>query len=513
MARRLVEPSGTEATAETAKSSTRSPTRSDPVRIPHDPVNEQILLAAAVLDSGAREKLIRRVPPDAFLVREHVEAWLMFGEMVRAKLNYDPATVRQLSGGRVDPTYLDQIASDRVEVPHNLEHHIAMLEWDRVRVEAVRGPVTALLEALKNPTTPPERVHALAIQLAGSFERGTANSLIRESAALVQATLADLQFRRDRACYPYGIPGLDMQDDGERWRMIPGAAPGKITVVTGVPGRGKSTFVARIALEQATAKRRVVYGAWEMGDENTLELLACMSLGWSRYALTTGAISKEQEKELGEEMERIAQYVRFVSAPGAPRATGSHTAKGERANNERALDQIHAVLMDTGADVFIADLWKRCLRQIDPDDEEQALIRQQDIAKATRCHCILIQQQRLKDIEQRNDKRPTREGIKGSGAWVEVADTIIGTHRPSLWKAVDDVTFEVDVLKQRWGPWPMAIEFEWDSDRGSIRGGTTIPYDQPSSAPDTSGNDFLAAPMQGNRRKKKAPRPTGGDNE
>lgn len=483
------------------------PPRAEPVRIPHDPVNEQILLAAAVLDRGVRERLVGRVPPDAFLVREHVEAWHALTELVRCKLDFDPATLHQLSGGRVDGAYLAQLAADRVEVPQNLDHHIAMLEWDRVRVEAVRGPVAALLDALKNPVTPPERVHALAVQLAGSFERGTANRLLRDPAALVHATMADLHTRRDRACYPYGLPGLDMQDDGARWRMIPGAAPGKVTVVTGVPGSGKSTFVARIALAQAEAGRRVAYGAWEMGDENTLELMAAMRLGWSRYVLSTGAITDAQERQLAEEMERLAQYIRFVSVPGAPRAAGSHVARGDRATNERALDQIHAVLTDIGADVFIADLWKRCLRQIDPDDEEQALIRQQAIATATRAHCILIQQQRLKDIEQRQDKRPTREGIKGSGAWVEVADTIIGTHRPALWKAVDDVTFEVDVLKQRWGPWPMAIEFDWDSDKGSIEGGVTVPYDQPSAAPDAGGNDFLAAPVQGNRKRKRRGRP------
>jgi replicative DNA helicase len=473
------------------------------VKIPHDPVNEQVLLAAAVIDASARAKLVDRLKPDAFLVREHVEAWLALTELTRRKLDYDPATIRQLSGGKVDVAYLEQLAEDRASVPANLDHHVSMLEWDRTRIDAVRGPVAALLEAIRDPVTPPERVRSLATALSETFARGTTASLLREPNALVQSALVELRERRNRACYPYGINGLDMQDDGARWRMVPGAAPGKVTVITGVPGSGKSTVVARMALSQAKAGRRVVYGAWEMGDEGTLELLAAMSLGWSRYRLSTGELSDREEQMLAEEMERLSQNIRFVGVPGAPRAVGNHTARGERATNERALDQIHAMLTDAAADVFIADLWKRCLRQVDPDEEELALVRQQAIAAQTKCHCILLQQQRLKDIESRDDKRPTREGIKGSGAWVEIADTIIGVHRAALWKSVDDSTLELDVLKQRWGPWPMAVEFAWDSDRGSISGGCTVAYDQPRDGGGAGGGDDFLAPMTSGARKNK----------
>lgn len=472
--------------------------RPEPVRIPHDAVNEQTLLLAARADGDVRERLVGRLRPDAFLVREHVEWWLVMGELVRRKLDYDPNTVRQLSGGKVDPEYLEGLVRERGEhVPANIDHHVTMLEWDRCRVDAVRGPVAQLLEALKDPTTPPERVRTISQALMSSFERGTTSSLLRDPTALVTSAMAELRGRRAQACYPYGLEGLDLQDDRARWRMIPGAAPGKLTVVTGTPGSGKSALAARFALAQAAAGRRVLFAAWEPGDEDTLQLLAAMKLGWSRYTLsTTDGIDADAEAQLEQTMAELAQSIRFVGVPGAPLATGSHVARGERAGNERALDQIHATIVDVGADVAIFDLWKRCLRQTDPDEEEQALVRQQAICARTKCHGILLQQQRLKDIEQRQDKRPTREGIKGSGAWVEVADTILGVHRPALWKPVDDVTLEIDVLKQRWGPWPMAIEFEWDSDKGSIAGGTTVPYDQPSAAPEGAQvglDDFFQA--------------------
>jgi len=473
--------------------------RPQATRVPHDPVNEQVLLVAAARDPALRARLVQQVPPDGFLVSEHVDLWLALTELERRHLDYSPETLRQLSGGKADTDYLEALCAARPALPVNVGHHVSMLEWDRVRAEAVKGPLTGLLEALRDPSAARERVQALAAGVVTTLERGASSGLVRDAVALGKSAMVGLRERRERACYPYGLPGLDMTDTGDRWRMVPGAAPGKVTVITGVPGSGKSTLAARIALAQAEAGRRVVYGAWEMGSESTLELLAAMRLGWSRYTMSTGALTDADEVALEAEFEWLQERIKFVEVPGHAPVAGTHVARGERAGNERALDQIHGVIASTAADVFVADLWKRCLRRTEPDEEEHALVRQQNICSTTKCHGILLQQQRLKDVEQRPDKRPTREGIKGTGAYVEIADTILGVHRAALWKAVDDVVLEIDVLKQRWGQWPIAIEFEWDSDRGGISGGTTVPYDAPSAG-ETSGDDFLAPRLAGARR-------------
>lgn len=457
--------------------------RADTVRIPHDAVNEQIVLHAAAVDRGVREKLALRIPlPDFFLVREHQDLWRGLLEIARQKLDYSPDVLRQFSGGKANVEYLEELVEVRGSRPTpNIGHHVDTLEWDRTRVETTKGPLALLLEALREPTTPPERVRTLALQVSTGFDRGSTSALLRDPAALVRSSSAELAERRRQACYPYGLPGLDMETDGQRWRMIPGAAPGKVTVVTGVPGSGKSAFAAHVGLKQYELGRRVLYGAWEMGAEDTLQLLAVMKLGWSRYTLATMEMSDEDIATLEQAKEEIAAGVRFMLPPGDS-PIGTHVARGAAAGNARALDQIHSTIADVGADIAIFDLWKRCLRSIDPQDEEQALMRQQAICAETRCHGVILQQQRLKEIEMRQDKRPTREGIKGSGAYVEIADSIIGVHRPALWKPVDDVVLELDVLKQRWGAWPQAIEFEWDGSRALITGGTTVPYDQPISA-------------------------------
>lgn len=447
----------------------------------NDPINEQVCLAAALVDPATRASLLARLPPDTFLTPEHRVAWATLAECERLKLAYDPATVAKVSNGEVDPDYLARIAAARPDVPENLEFHVEALLWDRQRYVALTGPVSSLLNALHNPKETPDRVKGLSRAVQQTFDGWQVRQhtydpeeLIRDQVAVIKSRIAG------HAVYPYGIAGLDFYDPDRardtlhaRRRLIPGSAPGQVTIITGVPGSGKSTAVARIALGLARQRRKSLIGAWEMTGGTTLELLACISLGWSRSDLTEGKIGHEQLRMLEARMREISAYVRFMKNPFRRRA------RGAKSSNEANLDIIQGEIADSGCDVFIADLWKRCLKDARPEEEEEALYRQQSMSEELKVHSILVQQQRLKDIEMRPDKRPTREGIKGSGAWTEIADTIIGVHRPALWKPVDDVVIEFDILKQRYGQWPLAVECDWDPDRGMISGGRSIPYDQP----------------------------------
>lgn len=450
------------------------------VRIPHDLVNEQVMIAAAIADDDARRRLVRRYKPDYFFGKGHPEIWSAIESLERQGLDYSPATLHQLSNGAVDQLYLAKLVSAHPTAPPNLGHHEAALAWDKARIEAARGPVLALLKLLNDPAAQPDAVRAAARASAVAFEAAGGDlRYLRDPKELVRQQHAEIVGRKGGAAsHPYGLEGLDWDGETGKPRMIPGCAPGQVTVITGVAGSGKSTVTARIVLGQVELGQRVLYGAWEMSGGITLELLAAMRCGISRSALMTGALTADELEIHREQMDIIAGYVRFMDMPFG-------RAIGEKTTNERNLDIIHRYMADSGCDVGAFDLWKRCLRYTDPDDEEQALIRQQAISAETRMHSILVHQQRLKDLEQRPDKRPTREGNKGSGAWVEVPDTMIGVHRPALWKRMVDEVLELDILKQRWGIWPQAVEFDWAGEFGSLENGRTIPYDPPGSDAET----------------------------
>ncbi len=470
------------------------------VQIPHDVVNEQAVLVAALADADVRRKLTLQIKPDEFVVREHGVLWIALGEVAKRRLEPDLATLQQLTGDEKSARYAIELAG-ALGAPANLDHHVTAMRWDRARVEASTGPLAQLIELLRDPQTEPARVQSVAGQLAEVFRRGAAHELLRDPQALSAATRAERARRRERAVYPYGIDGLDYTEDGAV-RVMPGCAPGKVTVVTGVPGSGKTTVAAQMALGQLRAGRTVLYGAWEIGAEAALEMLATLSVGQSRSKVLAAGITAEEEREIEAEEERLQADRRLYFVGRPKRVVGSHTARGVSAHNLRALEAVHAAIVETGAEVFVADLWKRMLTETRPEDEEAAFEVQQDVCQQTGCHGLLLQQQRFKDIESRPDKRPTREGIKGSGTYVEVADVIVGVHRPALWKNIADDTLELILLKQRWGGRATAIEFDWHGDTASLANPREVPLDDGVRGHDDA-DDFLAPRVGSPKRARK----------
>lgn len=456
----------------------------DELRISVDAVNEMVLITAALVDAGIREQLVKKLVPEHFQAKEHRAIHEGLRELRRRGLDYDVAALEKVAKG-IDTAYVQQLVAARPRPPtqENVDFHVSMLLWDHSRVSAARGPLAELLDALHDPKADPDRVRSLAKQLSETLATSGDLRFMRDPSRLVSEVITTLQSRRDGvASYPFGLKYLDyeerMRNGKPVRRLVPGAAPGKVTAIVGTPGSGKSTLAARLALGLAKQKRKVAYFAWEQNSPTTLETLTAMALGWPRSRLQEGdsptSPGKLTEAELAEfrsSAALLARTVRFVDIPF------NRFRKEKNVDNDRNLDVVQEYVEAAGCQVCIFDLWKRCLRYAKPEDEELALTRQQAMAEETRTHHVLVQQLRAKDVESREDKRPTREAIKGSGAWIEIPDTIIGVHRPGLWKSIEDNVIEVDVLKQRYGRWPIAVEFDWAPDEGTISGGRTVPYD------------------------------------
>lgn len=444
--------------------------KAEKITIPHDLVTEQIIIAAAMVDEGSRNYLMPRVGRDDFVEERHGVIWDSITELVRRKRGIDLQAIHSKVSSRVDVVYLKGLFENYPKAPVSLKSHVDELRWGKVRADVIRGSLSDLMEELKDPNTPRQRIKALAKSVYSALS-GTDRSFISDSVVLAALQADEIKRRREVSVYPYGIENLDKYPNGEH-RMIKGAAPGHITLITGVSGSGKSALSTIIAFEQAVRMRKVLYGAWEESEGDVIEKLALMSLRWSRYKASIGDITDEQVDNLKERMEEIGNYVKFFKPPF------SHDPKKKFTNN-MSLDMLYQNIVDSGAEVVILDLWERGIPDGSPESERRALFRQQQIAQETSTHCILVCQQKLKEIEMRSDKRPTRDTILGSSAWVDIADTIIGVHRPALFKAVPDDSVELIIMKQRCARAPMTVSFEWDGDRCFVGNGTDVEYVHP----------------------------------
>jgi len=437
-----------------------------PVNIRFDTVNEQIVLAVALAHPTIRHGLVRRFRDGVpFIDKMHVSLWEVIVAMAGDNLEFDPATVQSYAGDEI-ADYASELVALRPDVPPNLEHHVRALEWSIQRYQAVNGPLAELILQLRDPHTPKEAVTEAAKRLSTAFTNGQSGALY-DTASVITEQMVDIDKRvRGRAVYPYGIDGLDVDENGEQ-RIIPGAAPKRITLVTGVSGSGKSTVTDRIILGQIEQGRRVCIGAWEMNPGVTIEVLATMRCGLSRTDVTTGRLDRDVLRDLRSSMEELRDMVTFIRLPRF----------GGKRNNIAQADSMLDAAEETGAEVFVADLLRKGFVSHDPEAEELALNHIQERVENSSLHALFVQQQRMKDIEMRQDKRPTREGVKGTSAWVEIADTVLGVHRDAQWKNVEDVSMEIDILKQRYGVWPLAVRFKWNPLYATLIDGVSVPYD------------------------------------
>lgn len=453
------------------------------VKIAVDTTNEVVIITAVITDEKSRKRYLN-IPSDYFHGPAHAEIWTALQELYRRGLEYNPETMRTLAGDKFDVAVLTDYLAARPDAPVNLKHHVDNLRWDKARVELARGSLPTLIDLVRSSTADREAVMSACKQVGDALKGASDLRYLRSCKAIAREHEYELTARREgRAIYPYGIPGLDLwgpedveQRPGKevkplngKSRLIPGVAPGLVTVITGLSGSGKTTVTARMINEQIERKRKVLWGAWEQMPGMSLELIAMMNLGLSRTEIMTGQFTVEDQADLKAEMDRLDPWLEFFELPFG-RERGE---KGEYFN-DRNLDLIHQYIAESGAEVFVGDVFKYALREVRPDEEDFALKRMRAIGMETKCHMFLIQHLSLKEVERRADKRPTRDALMGSTGWINVGDTVIGIHARHLFESVPAEKIEFHILKQRFGRWPLTVECDWDGEYGAIEGGRTM---------------------------------------
>lgn len=435
----------------------------------YDASNEALIIGAAIADSSARKKLVRKLAADEFLVPKHSVIWQAIRALSDKGLDYTPEAMERLlldaGGDSAVREYLEAIESQAV-VPANLDWHTETMAWDATRARTLKGPIPEMLQLMNDPKADRADVITTARATLKALDGG-GRRYMRRPAELYRQYRAEIAARRSRRnIYPLGAEPFDRN-------LSEGFMPGRTSVTAGLPGSGKSTLWVAFAILLAKAGRKVVYCAWEMEPDSLLDVGAAHMTGIPLVKIIQGTMNEEEAHRVDCSVKWILKRITFMENP----FIRGKANDGKKPSNDRNLDILEGYLAESGADVAVYDLWERMLPWRKPDDVAGALYRMQEIHKEYRIHGAILHQLTLKDVEKRTDKRPTRDAIKGTGGYVEVPDLIIGIHRDAQFKAVEDNRIETICLKQRKGRANWAVRWEWDGATCRIRDPEEVPYD------------------------------------
>lgn len=443
----------------------------------YDSANEALVLRAAIALSSADgdearaafRGLVHSIGADEFLVGENSAIWRVLRQISDSALSYSPATSRLLLAKEATPVseaYLLEL-EETAGVAENLDWHVQTLRWDATRARVMQGALNELVADLKDPRVTPEKALGSARSVARALEGGAGRRFIHRAEENFSVYRTELAKRREiQGCWPCGFEAVDR-------RLTEGFLPGNTAVITGLSGSGKSTFAARLAINFAKAGRRPLMCVWEMGRVSTFDLLTSILTEIPLDTVVQGTYTDPELDRIHRAANWMTKRIKFME--NAFFAEVRDEKKRYRSNS-RNIDILEGYIAESGCDEIIMDLWDRILADQSPDAVTDALYRQQAMHREYNVHGTLLVQLRLKDVEKRADKRPTRESIKGVGTFVEVPDLILGVHRDAQFKDVPDDTLELICLKQRKGKANWAVRFGWDGPTCQIIGGEEVSY-------------------------------------
>lgn len=438
----------------------------------YDAILERTILCAALADAKTRDALTRSIAPDEFLVSEHSPLWRGLRAMTDRQLAPDPLSLRRFVAeeGEVADAYIAGLEAE-AEVPPNLAHLVETLRWDATRARTIRGAVPELIRELRDPKAKPETVAIAARAVLRAVERGGGGGGVRRGEELARSYRAEIRTRVAQG--NFWSLGMGAAMDA---RLTEGAMPKRTCVVAGLSGSGKSTWVANMAVRLARQDRRVLLGCWEMDPDSYLDLMVASVTRIELKRVVNGSLTPEEVGRIEKAIDWLTSRIRFMPNPFY--RSERQQKGGGRKTNDRNLDLLEGHIAESGCDVGVWDLWERLLVDISYDGVTSALFAQQNMHERYNIWGVIVSQLRGKDVERRADKRPTRDGIKGTGAYVEVADLILGIHREAQFKRVPDDSIEAICLKQRKGEPNWAVAHDWSGAQALVSGdGREVAFD------------------------------------
>lgn len=411
---------------------------------PYDLENERAVIVACLLDPVSRRRAVGSVSPEDFQGMRYRAIFEAIVECERKGAEPDQDAIAVLADG-ADYGGLEFLQMLFGLTPtKNIELHLARLRRDSVRLQIRSQALPELTELLADRSID----HTECIKQTAEI----LNALrVTEGANLDPCKewidVLDARCAGGGHFVSSGYEPLDSE-------FVEGFAAGNVSLIAGRPSNGKSTFVTDMVrrLLAGIKKPKILAAPLEIGRLRFIDKLVS-----SATLVATNKLRKFPEELTLEERDLIRQSVHKLLATDDRLTVIDNpfftlAKRSGKWDNDAALDKIEEILAEGNYDLTVWDLFQRSLSTITPNDVETALVRVQHMARRYGTHFVIVHQISRK-VEERKDKHPRIEDLKGSGGYEEIPDLILLIHREKAYKKfmeTDDI--EINVGKQRDGP-------------------------------------------------------------
>lgn len=237
-------------------------------------------------------------------------------------------------------------------------------------------------------------------------------------------------------------------------RKLGGWHKGDLTIIAGRPGMGKSAIGLGAAIQAARLGARVGFVSSEMDAVSLGMRMAASEAGISVSSLRLGKLHDADWADLTRASNRLSALpLRVLDASGWTMG--------------QIVRQCHAWAR-TGLDMVVIDYLQRVKADIKTDRNDLAV---GEMAKACKTMAngleipVLLLSQLSRNLEHRQDKRPTMADLRESGQIEQEADNILMLYRGHVYDDnLPESEAEVIVEKQRQGPTGI-IPMRWIGDK------------------------------------------------